>query len=95
MIKKGLVKEIESILKKGFSKDLPALKGLGYKETIGYLDGKYDLKEAIHLLKRNTRRFAKRQLTWFNKDKRIHWIEIVEEDPANKVASQIAKMLEC
>ena len=95
MIKKGLVKEIESILKKGFSKDLPALKGLGYKEIIGYLDGEYDLKEVIYLLKRNTRRFAKRQLTWFNRNKRIHWIEMGEKDSANKVASQIVKMVKC
>ncbi len=95
MIKKGLVKEIESMLKKGFSKDLPALNGLGYKEIIGYLDGEYDLKEAIRLLKRNSRRFAKRQLTWFNKDKRIHWIKIKKRDSANRVASQIAKILKC
>jgi len=95
MIKKGLVKEIESILKKGFSKDLPALKGLGYREIIGYLDGEYDLKEAIHLLKRNTRRFAKRQLTWFNRNKRIHWIEIAKKDSTTRVTSQIIEMLKC
>lgn len=93
MIKKGLVKEIESILKKGFSKDLPALKGLGYKEIISYLDGEYDLKEAIRLLKRNSRRFAKRQLTWFNKDKRIHWIEIAKKDSINRVVSKIIKSI--
>ncbi len=95
MIKKGLVKEVKNLLKKGFSKDLIVLKGLGYKEIIGYLDGEYDLKEAIRLLKRNSRRFAKRQLTWFNKDKRIHWIEIKKGDSASKVVSQIAKLLKC
>ena len=95
MIKKGLVKEIESILKKGFSRDLAALKGLGYKEIIGYLDGEYDLKEAIHLLKRNSRRFAKRQLTWFNQDKRIHWIEIAKKDSTTRVTAQIIEMLKC
>ena len=95
MIKEGLVKEVKNLLKKGFAQDLIALKGLGYKEIIGYLNGEYDLKEAIRLLKRNSRRFAKRQLTWFNKDKRIHWIEIAEKESANRVASQIANMVEC
>ncbi|MBA7606505.1 tRNA dimethylallyltransferase [subsurface metagenome] len=95
MIEEGLVKEVKGLLKKGFSKNLIALKGLDYKEIIGYLDGEYDLKEAIRLLKRNSRRFAKRQLTWFNQDKRIHWIEIRKENSASKVTSQIAKMLEC
>ena len=95
MIEEGLVKEVKDLLKRGFSKDLIALKGLGYREIIGYLDGEYDLKEAIRLLKRNSRRFAKRQLTWFNKDRRIHWIEIAEKDSANRVASQITNIVEC
>jgi tRNA dimethylallyltransferase len=95
MIEEGLVEEVRGFLKRGFSKDLLALKGLGYKEIIGYLDGEYDLKEAICLLKRNSRRFAKRQLTWFNKDQRVQWIEIAGKDSANRVASQIANMVEC
>jgi tRNA dimethylallyltransferase len=93
MIEEGLVKEVKGLLKKGFSKDLPALRGLDYKEIIGYLDGEYNLKEAIRLLKRNSRRFAKRQLTWFNKDKRIHWIEIIKKDSANRVTSKIIKSI--
>lgn len=95
MIKGGLVEEVRGLLKRGFSKDLIALKGLGYREIIGYLDREYGLEEAIRLLKRNSRRFAKRQLTWFSQDKRIHWIEIAEKDLANRVASQIANMVEC
>lgn len=95
MIKEGLVAEVRGLLQRGFSQDLIALKGLGYKEIIGYLDGKYDLKEAVRLLRRNSRRFAKRQLTWFNKDKRIHWIEIKKGDSASKVVSQIAKLVKC
>lgn len=93
MIEEGLIKEVESLLEKGFSKDLIGLKGLGYKEIIGYLKGEYDLKEAIRLLKRNTRRFAKRQLTWFKQDKRIHWLEIAEKDSANRIASEIIKSI--
>ncbi|MCK4648436.1 tRNA (adenosine(37)-N6)-dimethylallyltransferase MiaA [bacterium] len=95
MIKEGLVEEVRGLLQRGFSQGLIALKGLGYKEIIGYLDGEYDSKEAIRLLKRNSRRFAKRQLTWFNKDKRIHWIEIKKGDSTSKVVSQIARLLKC
>lgn len=93
MIKKGLVKEVKNLLKKGLSKDLIALRSVGYKEIIGYLDGEYDLKEAIRLLKKNSRRFAKRQLTWFNRNKRIHWIEIAEKDSAKGTASKIMKSI--
>lgn len=93
MMGEGLVEEVRGLLEKGFSKDLIARKGLGYKEIIGYLNGEYDLKEAIQLLKRNTRRFAKRQLTWFNQDKRIHWIEMTGEAGANKIASEIVKSI--
>jgi len=49
------------------------LKKVGYKEVFGYLDGSYDMEEAVRLLKRNTRRYAKRQLTWFKKDIDFHW----------------------
>lgn len=56
-------------------KDLNALNTVGYKELFGYFDGFYDLKEAIRLIKRNSRRYAKRQFTWFNRDKTITWFE--------------------
>ena len=67
MIKYGLVEEVKNLLNLGYSKNLTAFKGLGYKEIIGYLEDKYDLNEAIRILKRNTRRYAKRQLTWFKR----------------------------
>ncbi|GAW91493.1 tRNA (adenosine(37)-N6)-dimethylallyltransferase MiaA [Calderihabitans maritimus] len=76
MIATGLVEEVRKLLEMGYSPQLPALQGLGYKQIVGYLKGEYSLEEAIRLLKRDTRRFAKRQLTWFRRDKRIRWFDV-------------------
>ncbi|OIN95691.1 tRNA (adenosine(37)-N6)-dimethylallyltransferase MiaA [Candidatus Desantisbacteria bacterium CG1_02_38_46] len=85
MIKIGLIKEVEGLLAAGYGPPLLAvasktggksMESLGYKEIIGYLMGKYQLEEAIRLLKRNTRRYARRQVIWFKKDKRIKWIDV-------------------
>lgn len=72
MFKKGIVEEVKKLSKKKLS--LTAKKALGYSEVMGYLKGKYSLEEAKDLLKKNTRRFAKRQMTWFRADPRIHWL---------------------
>ena len=75
MLANGLMAEVESLLAEGYSRDTFALQSFGYKELIAYLDGKCTYTEAIEQLKQNTRRFAKRQLTWFRKDNRIRWID--------------------
>ncbi len=75
MMEKGLVQEVEGLLKEGYGEDLPSMEGLGYRQIIGYLKGKYSREEAVRLVKRDTRRFAKRQLSWFNKDPRIVWLD--------------------
>jgi len=75
MLKQGLIDEVCTLLNRGYDDSLISMQALGYKEIIGYLQGKYDLEKAIRLLKRDTRRFAKRQLTWFCRDKRIHWLD--------------------
>lgn len=74
MFDEGLVDEVKSLLDKNLS--YTAASALGIKEVKGYLDNDYSLNEAKRLLKRNTRHFAKRQLTWFRADKRINWIEV-------------------
>lgn len=71
MIAKGLFAEAEKLYEK---RGLPALNTVGYKEIFGFFDGHYGREEAVRLLKRNTRRYAKRQLTWFKKDLQIKWI---------------------
>ena len=76
MIQDGLVDEVKNILSKGFFKNLNALNTVGYKEIISYLDKEITLERAVELIKRNTRRYAKRQMTWFRKDDRINWTNI-------------------
>ncbi len=76
MVTAGLIEEVKGLLDRGYPRNCVAMQSFGYKELIDYLDGVRTLDEAIALLKQNTRRFAKRQLTWFRKDPRIEWIDI-------------------
>jgi tRNA dimethylallyltransferase len=76
----GLVQEVQRLLDTGVPAEAPAMQGLGYKEIIGWLTGVYDRSEAVRLLKRNTRRYAKRQWTWFRRDPRVTWIDAAEGD---------------
>lgn len=80
MINNGLVDEVKSILNMGYDKDLVSLKGIGYKEIIMYLEGDITLEAAIDKIKQGSRNYAKRQLTWFRRDKRIKWINQDEFD---------------
>lgn len=75
-IKNGLVEEVKNLLNKYGADFLnfDSAKSIGYREIVGYLQGEYDLIKAIDLIKLHTRQYAKRQLTWFNKDKDIHWV---------------------
>ncbi|MDR7481207.1 MAG: tRNA (adenosine(37)-N6)-dimethylallyltransferase MiaA [Armatimonadota bacterium] len=77
----GLLEETRQLLAHGVPLDAPAMQGLGYKELAGYLQGHYDYADAVRLLKRNTRRYAKRQLTWFRKDTRIRWVDATGVEP--------------
>lgn len=94
MISNGLVEEMKNLLDRGYSPDLTSMQGLGYKEIIGYLQGQYSLVEAIELLKRNTRRFAKRQLTWFRRDPRIKWLSVENYRSSSEIAYEIAGQAE-
>lgn len=91
MIKSGLIDEVKLILETGYSPNLNSLNTVGYKEIIDYLDNKTSLDKAIELIKRNTRRFAKRQMTWFNADKRIHWYNINSDKDLYLLADKILK----
>ena len=75
MLANGLIAEVESLLAAGYTRETAALQSFGYRELIAYLDGECTYMEAISQLKQNTRRFAKRQLTWFRKDTRVEWID--------------------
>lgn len=78
LVEEGLFDEVEGLLKSGLTEDDIAMKGIGYKEIIGYFNGQYSKEEAIELTKKNTRHLAKRQITWFKRYEDIHWINISE-----------------
>ena len=75
MIAKGLVDEVKSLKEKGYGMNNISMQGLGYKEIISYLDGEYDLDEAIRIIKRDSRHFAKRQLTWFKRERNVIFVD--------------------
>lgn len=93
MISEGLIEEVKGLLDKGYNEDLNSMQGLGYRHIVDYLRGRYDLAEAIRLFKRDTKRYAKRQFTWFRKEKRVEWVDIREGDSAEVVAELIKKRL--
>lgn len=75
MIAAGLVDEVETLKKRGYTSDLVSMQGIGYKEIMDYLEGGSTLEEAVYILKRNTRHFAKRQITWFKREKEVLWLD--------------------
>ena len=75
MMKDGLVKEVQSLKNEGCKRGMVSMQGLGYKEILDYLDGVIPLEEAVRILKRDTRHFAKRQLTWFRRERDVIWVE--------------------
>lgn len=74
MIDKGLVEEVEELKDMGYTRDMVSMQGLGYKEILDYIEGTCSLDEAIETLKRDTRHYAKRQLTWFRREKDVIWV---------------------
>lgn len=74
MVQNGLVDEVMKLKNMGCTKQMVSMQGLGYKEILSYLDGEITLEQAIYLIKRDTRHFAKRQLTWFHREKDVRWI---------------------
>ena len=76
MMEKGLLDEVTSLRDAGIPRDSTAMQGIGYKQLYGYLEGEYSLDEAVRLIKRDTRHFAKRQLTWFRREKDVRWVDI-------------------
>ncbi|MEK3735426.1 MULTISPECIES: tRNA (adenosine(37)-N6)-dimethylallyltransferase MiaA [Paenibacillus] len=81
MLGEGLVDEVAFLLGRGFGPSLVSMQGLGYKEIVSYLQGQCSYEDAVELLKRDTRRFAKRQLSWFRHMKDIEWVDV--SNPAN------------
>lgn len=83
MMKNGLLDEVKRMLEMGYTRDMISMQGLGYKELMEYLEGRVSLEEAIEVLKRETRRYAKRQLTWFRAQKDMAWVNVDEFESYN------------
>lgn len=84
MLDMGLVEEVRMLQRRGLTKEMVSMQGLGYKEILDYLDGRCSLEEAVYTLKRDTRHFAKRQLTWFRREKDVIWVNKNEFDYDDK-----------
>ena len=76
MMEQGLLEEVKRLKERGCTSNMVSMKGLGYKELLDYLNGMNSLEEAVRIIKRDTRHFAKRQLTWFKREKEVNWIEL-------------------
>lgn len=78
MLEQGLVEEVTRLSQMGCTKDMVSMQGLGYKEILSYLNGECTLEEAVYILKRDTRHFAKRQITWFKREQKVEWLSLPE-----------------
>ena len=91
MMEQGLVEEIKKLLQRGYSKELNSLRTTGYMEVFDFLEGTISYDRMVELIKQNSRRFAKRQLTWFRHDPRIRWFDVQEEEDFPDVAVKICE----
>ncbi len=89
LVSNGLVNEVAGLLRRGYTKDTPAMKAIGYKEIIPYLENEYDLDTAVEEIRRNTRHYAKRQLTWLRRYDFVRWIEIRKGDTVGDIVDRL------
>lgn len=87
MLEAGLLDEVKLLVSEGYSRELVSMQGLGYKEIIDYIQGRCTLDEAVYTLKRDTRHFAKRQITWFKREKHVTWVDKSEYDSKSEILS--------
>lgn len=93
LIEAGLIDEVKGLMEMGLTSDDISMKGIGYKEIIDYLEGKYTLDEAVDTVKKNTRHYAKRQMTWFRRYEDMKWFDLDEFDSQDQAAEEIIKWL--
>ncbi len=92
MLEAGLVEEVKQLREKGYHKGMVSMQGLGYKEILSWLDGGISYEEAVYMLKRDTRHFAKRQLSWFRRERDVIWLDKSEFDyDEEKILNTILK----
>ena len=89
----GMVEETRALLDRGYGRHLGAMKGLGYRQVAAYLAGEYDYAETVRRFKRDTRHFAKRQMTWFRKEPGIAWVSIEEDESLEPVVGRVVALI--
>ena len=92
MFERGFVDEVIKLRDKGYHRDLDSMRAVGYREIYMYLDEEITLDEAIRIIKQKSRNYAKRQLTWFNKDKRIKWFDFSKNGKNQNIVESIIKI---
>lgn len=94
MMEQGLLEEVEALRKRGLKRADVSMQGLGYKELFGYFEGEYPLEEAVRIIKRDTRHFAKRQLTWFRRERDVIWVDksVVGRDEDKLIAFMLDRL---
>ncbi|WP_455245128.1 tRNA (adenosine(37)-N6)-dimethylallyltransferase MiaA [Petrachloros mirabilis] len=90
----GMVQETQSLLERGYSRDCAAMKGLGYRHVAAHLTGEYDWDEMVRRFKRDTRRFAKRQMTWFRQDRGVRWLKLDESEPFDRTVGVVLNLVD-
>ncbi len=94
MIEQGLEKEVRELVNRGYTRDMVSMQGIGYKEMIDYINGAYTLADAIYIIKRETRHFAKRQLTWFRREREVIWLDKTKLKTDEEMLAYINQVLE-
>ncbi len=94
MIEKGLLDEVKKLVELGYDKNTIAMQGIGYKEVLKYFRGEITLEEAIYIIKRDSRHYAKRQMTWFRRLEDVHWIDMDQYDNIYEILENIKYCIE-
>ena len=94
MMENGLIEEVKKLLNMGYNKDLISMQGIGYKEIVKYLEGEYTLDEAVEIIKRDSRRYAKRQITWFKRYENSKWFDLDKYDDKEILKKEILDYIE-
>lgn len=93
MMEQGLLDEVKTLIDRGVTKEMTSMQGLGYRQIYDHLMGEYDLDCAVCEIKKQTRHFAKRQLTWFRRERDIIWVDVTEYDTAEDIADYMAGVI--
>lgn len=90
MIAKGLVEEVERLQKRGYDRDLTSMQAIGYKEILSYLKGEISFADSVNLIKQGTRKYAKRQFSWFKRMRNIHWFDVTKNEVFEEIQQFVA-----